>query len=57
MNLWKRFAPQLAVLCVICLIAAFGYIKSEVIGVDTMPDTTKTIILDAGHGGLTNTID
>ena len=52
MNLWKRFAPQLAVLCIICLIAAFGYIKAEIIGVNTMPDTTKTIILDAGHGGF-----
>ena len=56
MGLWKRFAPQLAVLAVICLIAGFGYIKAEIIDVSSMPDMTKTIILDAGHPELPNTI-
>ena len=37
---------------VICLIAVFGYVKTEVIGVNTTADTTKTIIIDAGHGGF-----
>lgn len=53
----KRFTPQLALLTVICIIAAFGYVKTEFIGVNTNVDTTPTVIIDAGHGGLTNTID
>ena len=56
MNMWKRFAPRLILLGIICLIAAFGYVKTEIIGVNTTATAPKTIILDAGHGGLTNTI-
>ena len=52
MSLWKRFAPQLVVLSVICLIAGFGYFKTEIIGVSSTPHNTKTIIIDAGHGGF-----
>ncbi len=52
MNMLKRFTPQLALLTVICIIAAFGYLKTEFIGVNTLPDTTPTVIIDAGHGGF-----
>lgn len=52
MNMLKRFTPQLALLTVICIIAAFGYVKTEFIGANTLPDTTHTIIIDAGHGGF-----
>ncbi len=52
MNLLKRFTPQLCLLTIICLIAAFGYIKSELMPANTIPDSTKTIIIDAGHGGF-----
>lgn len=52
MNMLKRFTPQLALLTVICIIAAFGYVKTEFIGVNTLPDTTPTVIIDAGHGGF-----
>lgn len=52
MNMLKRFTPQLALLIVICIIAAFGYVKTEFIGVNTLPDTTPTVIIDAGHGGF-----
>ena len=48
----KRFTPQLALLTVICIIAAFGYVKTEFIGANTLPDTTPTVIIDAGHGGF-----
>ena len=44
-------------LCVICLIAMFGYVKNEVIDVNASIEQIQTIIIDAGHGGLTNTID
>jgi len=53
----KRFTPQLALLAIICLIAAFSYVKSEVIPTNTTTDIAKTVIIDAGHGGLTNTTD
>lgn len=53
----KRFTPQLALLIVICIIAAFGYVKTEFIGANTLPDTTPTVIIDAGHAALKNTID
>lgn len=52
MNMLKRFTPQLALLIVICIIAAFGYVKTEFIGANTLPDTTPTVIIDAGHGGF-----
>ncbi len=39
-------------LLVICLIAAFSYVKTEIIGVSTSPDSTRTVIIDAGHGGF-----
>lgn len=57
MDMLKRFTPQLVLLALICLIAAFGYVKTEIIGTVTVADTTKTIIIDAGHAALKNTID
>lgn len=53
----KRFTPQLALLAIICLIAAFSYAKSEIAPTGADADAAKTVIIDAGHGGLTNTID
>lgn len=52
MNMLKRFTPQLALLAIICLIAAFSYVKSEVIPTNTTTDIAKTVIIDAGHGGF-----
>ncbi len=57
MNLFKRFTPQFCLLGIICVIAAFGYVKSEIVGVDTTANITRTIIIDAGHAALENTID
>lgn len=53
----KRFTPQVALLVIICVIAAFGYAKSEIMPTNANTQCAKTIIIDAGHGGLTNTID
>ena len=55
--MFKKFIPQFVLLGIVCIIAAFGYVKSEIIGANATPLNAKTIILDAGHGGLTNTID
>lgn len=52
MNLLKRFTPQLALLTVICLIAAFGYVKSEILPTNANYIQTPTVIIDAGHGGF-----
>ena len=52
MNMLKRFTPQLALLGIICLIAAFGYVKTEFVDVGTTSDTIPTVIIDAGHGGF-----
>lgn len=53
----KRFTPQFALLAIICIIAAYGYVKSGIIDANTTVNTTPSVIIDAGHGGLTNTID
>lgn len=56
-NLLKRISPQLALITIICVIAAFSYVKSEIIDVDAKIKVSRTVIIDAGHGGLTNTTD
>lgn len=48
----KRFTPQFALLAIICIIAAYGYVKSEIIDANTTVNTTPTVIIDAGHGGF-----
>ena len=52
----KRFTPQLVLLVIICLVATFGYVKSAIAPTSAEVSRPKTIIIDAGHGGLTNTI-
>ena len=48
----KRFTPQFALLAIICIIATYGYVKSEIIDANTTVNTTPTVIIDAGHGGF-----
>lgn len=48
----KRFTPQFALLAIICIIAAYGYVKSEIIDANTTVNTTPSVIIDAGHGGF-----
>ena len=52
MKLLRRVTPQIIMLAIVCLIAAFSYVKTEMIDTSTLSDYTKTIILDAGHGGF-----
>ena len=56
LNLLKRVVPQLIMISVVCLIAFIGYVNTDIIGVSAGADMIHTIIIDAGHGGLTNTI-
>lgn len=56
MNLLKRFIPQLCLLGIICLIAAFSYVKIEFVDANTTINTAPIIIIDAGHEALENTI-
>lgn len=48
----KRFIPRLVLLGIICLIATFGYFKSEIIPTNSALTCEKTVIIDAGHGGF-----
>ena len=52
MKFWKRLTPQLCLLGIICFIAVFGYVKSEIIGVNADAYVNHTVIIDAGHGGF-----
>ena len=52
MKLLKIVTPQLCLLGIICFIAAFGYVKSEIIGVNADVYVNPTVIIDAGHGGF-----
>lgn len=48
----KRFTPQICLLLIICVVAVFGYVKTEYIDADANADMIPTIIIDAGHGGF-----
>ena len=50
--MFKRFIPQFVLLGIVCIIAAFGCVKGEIIDANAIPLNNKTIILDAGHGGF-----
>lgn len=52
LNMLKRFTPQICLLLIICLVAVFGYVKTEYIDADVNTDIIPTIIIDAGHGGF-----
>ena len=53
--MFKRFAFQISILVFICLLGVFGLVHESI---QTKGDIeiTPTVIIDAGHGGLTNTI-
>ncbi len=52
MKLRKRFASQLILLGLICIIALFSYINYEFVSVGNNTHIKQTIIIDAGHGGF-----
>ena len=54
--MFKRFAFQICILLGVCLLGVFGLVR-ESIQIQGTIKTTPTVIVDAGHGGLTNTIN
>lgn len=50
----KRFAFQISIVVFICLLGVFGMVH-ESIQTKANVEITPTVIIDAGHGGLTNT--
>ena len=52
MNVLKKITPQLVLLSLIFIIGIFGFVKSEVLPASTTAQYSKTVIIDAGHGGF-----
>ena len=48
----KKITPQLVLLSLIFIIGIFGFVKSEVLPASTTAQYSKTVIIDAGHGGF-----
>ncbi len=55
MELLKRFSSRLIILLALCLISSVGIITEKAINVSNKSQSREIIIIDAGHGGLTNT--
>ncbi|MBQ2934185.1 MAG: N-acetylmuramoyl-L-alanine amidase [Clostridia bacterium] len=52
MNVLRKITPQLVLLGLIFIIGIFGFVKSEVLPTNTTAQYSKTVIIDAGHGGF-----
>lgn len=52
MYILKRFRRSLVTLLVICLVAAFGFVRKAAVKVSSQPVLLKTVIIDPGHGGF-----
>ncbi len=52
MDIIKRFKKRFLIIVVLCLVAGFGYVRKAVSPVSATPVQSKTIIIDAGHGGF-----
>ena len=48
----RKITPQLVLLGLIFIIGIFGFVKSEVLPTNTTAQYSKTVIIDAGHGGF-----
>lgn len=57
MILKRKVITVTALLLVVCVTALIGNVSENSYFVSVKPDERPQIILDAGHGGLTNTID
>lgn len=56
MILKRKVITVTALLLVVCVTALIGNVSENSYFVSVKPDERPQIILDAGHGGLTNTI-
>lgn len=57
MHLFKRFLPQLVIIFVLCVLSGVGIVKENIVSTAARTNNAPKIIIDAGHGGLTNTTD
>ena len=57
MILKRKVITVTALLLVVCVTALIGNVSENSYFVSAKPDERPQIIIDAGHGGLTNTID
>ena len=56
--LLKRFLPQLIIVLALCIISTVGIVTEKAVTANNNNVLNRqTIIIDAGHGGLTNTIN
>ncbi len=56
MKLFKRFLPQLAVILTLCIMSGIGMVYEKTTPAAASAKLPLKVIIDAGHGGLTNTI-
>lgn len=56
MRIFRRFTTQIVTVVMMCLLVCAGIIRDAVINARADNDVRPVIIIDAGHGGLTNTI-
>ena len=58
MYFFKRITAVLLLLLIVCSMGYVGkFVNESTVSAGVIVKDEKTIILDAGHGGLTNTID
>ena len=57
MKINKRIITCMALICGVCIIGSIGYKNVLPAGSGSIEESRPVIIIDAGHGGLTNTID
>lgn len=55
MRLSRHFTSQIVTILMICFLVGVGVLRDIVINANADTDRRPTVILDAGHGGLTNT--
>ena len=55
--LLKRALVQVCVITVVCLLASIIGVRQAVLTGARPAQPTHTVVIDAGHGGLVNTID
>ena len=57
MYVLKRFLPQFLIFLVVCVVSSMAVIPENVAIMSSGMAVGREIIIDAGHGGLTNTIN
>ena len=57
MQILRRITVPLFLIMMVCAVSVYFYVgQNDNVMVSGEKNTQKTVIIDAGHGGLTNTI-